>query len=423
MDTTITHMLKQLFSRDDVLGWARMVGAVVRLRDIHPADLACALVASALGDEERSIATARRQFDRLTGFMPEESSFYDRFKPGLAAMMKLLWLRALSHCKRKQRRRLARLLGVGIKDLRVIDGTQVSLPARASETYPSTHKVLGGFKLTATLSLVNDVLVSARLTDARQHDRKAFVLGADVKGVLHLFDRGYCDHHLFAEIDLAGGFFLIRLKSSSIPRLRDVRSGVGRKHIGKRLDSELAYRGIVDVDADFNLGHNKSSTFRMISIPVRERRGRRTHTTYVELVTNLSPDRFSAEAIGELYRLRFAVESFFKVLKTVGRFDQIQSEKPEVIEAFAFATLLGVTIAHGVCAAMRTERPNIEPSTHRVAILTLAYLPRLVDALGTVHLRGAIAQFIRALWREGVNPNPGRPYATTRHVVSVEECR
>lgn len=422
MTTTIVHTLQQLFSHDAILEWARTVGALQRLRDIHPADLASALVTCAFGDEERSIASARRQFDRLTGFMPEESSFYDRFNPGFAAMMKLLWLRALAHCKRHQRRRLARVLGVDIKDLRVIDGTQVALPARASQEYPSTHNVLGGFKLTATLSLIDDLLVSARLTDARQHDRKAFVLGDDVQGVLHLFDRGYCDHRLFEAIDRAGGFFLIRLQTSSIPRLRDVRSGVGRKHIGKRLNAEVPLRGIVDVDADFNLGRGQAGTFRMISIPVRQRRDGRTQTTFVELATNLPADRFSAEAVGELYRLRFAVESFFKVLKTVGRFDQVQTEKRAIIEAFAFATLLGVTIAHGVCAAMRAERPHLEPSLHRVALLTIAYLPRLVSAMGTDELQVAIAQFARALWREGINPNPGRRYATTRHIISVEKC-
>jgi IS4 transposase len=422
MDTTIEHTLRQLFSRDEIERWARITGAVVRLRDVHPADLAAALVACVLGDEERSVATARRQFDRISGFMPEESSFYDRFTPGLAALMKLLWLRALAHCKRKQRRRLARLLGVGIDDLRVIDATQVKLPARARENYPSTHKIRGGFKLTATLSLVDDLLVSARLTDARQHDRKAFQLSDDIKGVLHLFDRGYCDHRLFDDIDRAGGFFLIRLKSSSIPRLREVRSGIGRRHIGARLDAEVPYRGIVDVDADFNLGGGKARIFRMVSIPVRHRKNGRTHTTYVELVTNLPVDRFSAEAIGELYRLRYAVETFFKILKTVGRFDQVQSEKQAVIETFAFATLLGVTIAHGVCAAMRTERPRVEPSPFRVAIVTLGYLPRLVKAMHSGNLPEVMVHFVQALWREGVNPNPGRPYATSRHIASVEKC-
>jgi putative transposase len=422
MDTTIENTLRQIFSRDEVLNWARTTGAVERLRDVHPADLAAALVSCVLGDEERSIATARRQFNRISGLMPEESSFYDRFNSGLAALMKFLWLRALAHCKRGQRRRLARVLGVGIDDLRVVDATQAKLPARARETYPSTHMVRGGFKLTATLSLVQDVLVSARLTDARQHDRKAFRLGDDVQGVLHLFDRGYCDHHLFDDIDRAGGFFLVRLKGSSIPRLRGVRSGLGRKHIGQRLDDALPYRGIVDVDADFNLGGGKARTFRMVSIPVRCRKKGRMRTTYVEFVTNLTAERFSAEAIGELYRLRYAVETFFKILKTVGRFDQIQSEKPAIVEAFAFATLLGVTIAHGVCAAMRTERPRIEPSPFRVALVTLGYLPSLIRALQTDNLDTILAQFIRALWREGVNPNPGRPYATTRHVVSVEKC-
>jgi len=423
MDTTIVHLLTQLFPRDAVLDWARSTGAVRRLRDIHPADLVCALVSGAMGDEERSIATIRRMFDRIAGFMPEESSFYTRFNEGLALLMRLLWLRALSRANRTQRKRLARVLGVKVKDLRVVDATQASLPSWARDEFPSTHKVLGGFKLTATMSLLDELLVSAHLTDARRHDRKAFELPEDIQGVLYLFDRGYCDHQLFHQIAKSGGFFLGRLKSSSVPRLTRVRSGLGKAHIGERLDSFLPYRGIVDVDAEFNIGGGRTATFRMVSVPVRQRISGRTRTTYVDLVTNLSPTRFSAAAIGEMYRLRFAVETLFKILKTVGRLDQLRSGNRPVIEAFAFAALLGMTLAHSVCAAMREKRPDIEPSPHRVALLTLAYLPRFLAVLGTKALAGVVEQFINALWREGRNPNPGRRYATSRHIISVEKSR
>jgi len=76
MTTTLAHIFKSVLNRSVVLAQAYERGAVKRPRDINPADFALAVVACALGDEDRSLATARRLFDRLAGFMPEESSFY-----------------------------------------------------------------------------------------------------------------------------------------------------------------------------------------------------------------------------------------------------------------------------------------------------------------------------------------------------------
>ena len=103
MITTMTDLFASIFQHDDVLEWARELGALKRLRDIHPADLCLAITHCAMGDETRSIATARRAFFTLTGFMPEESSFYDRFNEGSVALMKRLFERAVAAGSFEQR--------------------------------------------------------------------------------------------------------------------------------------------------------------------------------------------------------------------------------------------------------------------------------------------------------------------------------
>ena len=123
MDTTLQQMFANTFDRNDVLGQARQVGAVRRLRDIHPADLGLSLVHCAMGDETRSIATARRAYFNITGHMPEESSFYDRFTPGQVALMKGMFERALASATREHRAALAgALAGSGLIDVEAIDG-------------------------------------------------------------------------------------------------------------------------------------------------------------------------------------------------------------------------------------------------------------------------------------------------------------
>jgi hypothetical protein len=92
-----------------------------------------------------------------------------------------------------------------------------------------------------------------------------------------------------------------------------------------------------------------------------------------------------------------------------------------VIRAFIAATLVGWALTQVICAAMRAERRHCEPSEYRVFALLLANLGNLVAAAagGRRVLRDRLAAFRTALWREGVNPNPGRPYARERHLAGV----
>ena len=99
----------------------------------------------------------------------------------------------------------------------------------------------------------------------------------------------------------------------------------------------------------------------------------------------------------------------------VGRLDHLQSANPNVIHTFIYATLLGMVLAHDICALMRRCRPDIEPSQYRVTTLLLIFLPSIISALGTRRQSAILRAFESALWREGVNPNPGRPYRSTTY--------
>jgi hypothetical protein len=409
-----------LFDRDFVLDAARRVGAVERMRELHPLDVLLSVVCCALGDEHRSIASARRLLFQSTGYMPEESSFYDRLNPGMVNLTWILWLRALAKANRACRRRVARALGLHVRDVRAVDASQVTLPKRAiDQGFPSTNSRHGGFKLTVTLSLLEEFITRIRVTDARQHDRKAFQLDQDVSGVLYLMDRGYSDHRLFADIDMQGGFFLTRLKSSSEPTVRRIHSGLEPKDIGQPLKRQLPEQGVVDVECTFKVGKNQLRRFRVIGMKVEVKRGGRRTTSDLWLVTNLPSEQVSAEVVAQMYRLRWNVENLFRVLKTVGRLDQVNSGNPSVVGVFTMATLLGLALAQAVCAAMRRERPKVEPSLARVFAVLLGQIPGLVATLDTDAFPKRLEQLVGALWREGVNPNPGRPYAWQEHLASV----
>ncbi len=68
MDITLALLLTTIFNKELILEQARQFGAMTRLREIHPADFMQSLIVSAMGDEERTIATARRTYGNEIGF-------------------------------------------------------------------------------------------------------------------------------------------------------------------------------------------------------------------------------------------------------------------------------------------------------------------------------------------------------------------
>ena len=425
MLSTLKAMFTRVFSSDTVLAKAKESGAWKRLRSIHPFHFVLALVACAMGDETRSIATARRKFRKISGFMPEESSFYDRFTDATVVWLRGLFLQALEAATLERRAALAELFdGTDIVDILSIDATQIALPAGAEEDYPSTTPGQGGFKLTATLSVLYQRIREITLTDAKQHDSKALRPLTQVSGLLLLLDRGYASIRRFFTIDRGHGYFATPLKSNWPGTIERIRSGLGQRHVGKPLDDNRPYKGTVDLDVSFRLSKSRRVTFRVVCVSGwRRLPDGGSEVVDIWLLTNLSPEQFSAEDVSSLYRYRFEIEQLFRVLKTVGRLDQLNSSKPEVFESFMYATLLGMVLSHDICAQMRRTRPQVEPSPHRVTALVLGALPKILRALGTPEVLTVLASFERALWREGVNPNPGRPYTGTKYACDMRKRR
>lgn len=422
---TLIDLFKETFKHSRVLEWAREVGAVKRLRAIHPLDFCMAIVHCAMGDEERSIATARRQLGEITHFTPEESSFYDRFNDAMVALMRRMFGELLDRLSSVQRDVVAAALGGSrIIDILAADATQMLLPASAADVLPSTDDNHGGLKLTAVLSVMYQRLNEVVLSTARTHDRKGLRLPRWMHDLLYLFDRGYSDFRLFATIEDRKGLFITKMKKSFNPVITAIRSGLGQAHIGARLTAGLPFRGVVDVDAAFKVRGQGTRVFRVIRIivdgPYRNGRHERIE---VWLVTNLSPEQFTAEQVAVLYRLRWEVEILFRTLKSVGRLDQLRSANLAVLQVFICATLIGMLLAHEVCAQMRRTCPGREPSPYRVAALVLVWLPSIVLSLGTARQHKVMTAFESALWREGTNPNPGRPYMAVKYAKELLDRR
>lgn len=425
MLSIIIKSFKTLFGCDYVLQMARETKAIKRLRDVHPLDFCVALIASASGDEYRSIATARRKFQKISHVFLEESSFYQHFNDGMVKLLRQLFSQALNMIPEMQHSALVEALGgKGIVDLLVMDASQVLLNKKAAAVLPSTSEEHGGFKLTVTMSLMLQTIQRVVVSAARPHDSQFVKLDRWMHGQLMLFDRGYFAYDFFQQIIERKGFFVSRFKTNSRPVISAIRSGLGKTHLGQKWSLDLPFRGLVDLDVEAKTKSGETVKLRLVRTHVASMRQDNNDVPVdAWLVTNLSFEKFSANDIGVLYRMRWAIEILFRQLKTVGRLDQLNSEKMPVIMSFLYATLIAALLSREICAQMRKNRPTHEPSEQRVMQMLVANLPELVAALPTKSTRckrRVFEYFEQALWREGLNPNPGRKNMTIHYAELIK---
>lgn len=183
------------------------------------------------------------------------------------------------------------------KDFRIIDSTTIGLCLQTYK-WAEFRKTKAGVKLHFRLAYIDHETVVPEkviLTPAKKNDRTQLDALVDEIGLTYVFDRGYLDYAKFDDYCDRGIFFVTRskkntvihpLESFALPTdsgiLTDEMVVVGTPQ--KRMENPL--RLIHSVDSQGNL---------------------------VAILTN----RFdlSADEIGQIYRERWAIETFFKWMK------------------------------------------------------------------------------------------------------------
>jgi hypothetical protein len=181
-----------------------------------------------------------------------------------------------------------------------------------------------GVRLHLRFNLIEGKPQDARVREGKSCERQA-LRDLLVPGQINVGDRYYGeDYRLFAEIDQASAFFVIRIKDSAIIHVEeelaisaeDRESGVVR-HAWVRLGAR----------------ENKRSTrVRLVEI--------RTPDQHILLVTNLRVEKASATLIGLIYRKRWAIELFFRWIKCILGCRHLFAESPEGVAIQLYLALI-----------------------------------------------------------------------------------
>jgi hypothetical protein len=105
---------------------------------------------------------------------------------------------------------------------------------------------------------------------------------------------------------------------------------------------------------------------------------------YHRYVTNIPIDWIPAEHIRDAYRLRWEVETFYKLAKSGAALDELPSVQPHIVRAMVIAALFRVTTA----TMLRARHGHKIPAGRRVN--PIAWVRHVIASLGAVSAALAI---------------------------------
>lgn len=341
--------LRELAAPEEIIEAACRLGAIQRQRKVDLPALVEATVAAVLPTPGVQ-TTAFANYIALTGQQLAPSTFYERFSPAFAQLMREVALRAVEGVRRVAPEDKG-LNDYGVllehfKDVQVADATSQLLKRLARHWAPSTHQDRpAGIKWHAVVSLRDGLPVADRLTEQRVQDTRALPDEALQPGTLTLMDLGYVDTARFIAADARGAHYLTRLKTSHNPCVVRVHVGRGERQRvrGMRLDDALTQgvlrddAGALDVDVQLEKGGEKALA-RVCALLAPD-------GDFHWYLTNVPRDVLGPDDVAAAYRVRWYVELLFKQLKSGAGLKAIQASRPGAVMALLYAKVTALALA------------------------------------------------------------------------------
>ena len=402
---------------------ARLSGLVQRRRKVEPMALFWTIVLGFGAGRERTLAGLRRAYQRSTGATLVPSAFYDRFTKSLAVFFRYVVEELLEQVQETEVSFRGTLQS--FRDVIATDSTLVKVHDLLERRYPAcrTNHTRAAAKLHVVMSVKGQGPRSVKVTSGRQHDGPVFRVGRWVRDRLLVFDLGYFRYQLFDCIDRHGGYFISRLKENANPRITaTLQQGRSVPLVEQRLRDVIARlkRDVLDLEVEVAfrrreyLGRQSGARRRLRLVGVRNADTGRYHL----YVTNIPPDRLTAEQVARVYTSRWQIELLFKEMKSYYRLGDIPSRKPHIVEALLYATLTTLVVSrrllHAVREALR-QRQRVVPEGRWAAIFTAVSSVILDLILAPAHLSREAAKCIeRMLLHEAIDPNLSRQLLLAR---------
>ena len=183
------------------------------------------------------------------------------------------------------------------------------------------------------------------------------------KPFLVTMDRGYTAIPAFLRMIDSKIYFVARLKSSDFKAEQEALSSDDENVLIQLTKiRQQHYKGTADEEL---VTSRDSFNLRMVRVWLDEDK-----TEYEILATNLSREQFSTDCFGELYHLRWRIETAFQVLKDRLQMENFTGTKPLLLEQDIYSTIYVSNIAEDVARDIEKEQSDHLKNDykHRMAV-------------------------------------------------------
>lgn len=363
-----------------------------RKRIIKPFELVMSLI-TALGDKSvNTVTDLHRYFVKLTETDVQYKPFHNQLsKPEFSQLMKSLVDVALNEWQQQ-------ILGteVTLSDFKRIilqDGSSFAVHDSLKDTFKGRFTKISPAAIEVHVSW--DVLQGYPEEISVSPDSQAeYDFLPDAKSLvdtLFLADRGYFKLSYLESIDTAGGFYVVRAKTTVNPTVVAAfnRHGNALKRFSqkKQKDVKKHIRRSVIVDMDVE----GKTNYRLIASWPKGK----SEPTY--WATNLNREKFSAEAVIKLYSLRWQIELLFKEWKSYCNLQKFNTRKASMMEGLVWASLLTLLVKRRIGMSVQ-QLAGIELSTFMVAKNTQGWFYQLMESI----TQGVISTLNKA-WQKTIS--------------------
>lgn len=270
--------------------------------------------------------------------------------------------------------------------LTVVDGSILpALPRMAWALWlPENHN---GVKLHLHLEVLKEAPVRADFTLGKEQDRTHF-RGQLEANRLYVLDRGFYDYTLMQKIVDADSSFVMRLNRDAAYEVMEE-----RQLSDQAREAGVVWDRIVRMGSSNKVRKKMSEPVHLIKIhvPAKEPRGLRYQTkkVYSKTKRRVKPGRaydllvatnlleLEPDLIGLIYRHRWKVEIFFRILKSLLGCRHFVSESPEGVAIQVYCAL--------IAALLLAEHTGRRPNKRAYEIMTM-YLAGWCTAQETIRL-------------------------------------
>jgi len=380
----VAELFRDTLAPDAIEEVGRRSGLIRRRRMVTGTSLFWALMMALGGQRVEYISDVLRTMNAWQGWALRYKPFWNRLATKAFVAFTEDLFRKLSRelTKRVMSRTHGNVVAM-FSDIRIDDGSSFAVADGLKRVFPGrfTKVKPAAVELHAHMSVMSDQLLSVSLAPDKEAERKFLPPPhALPRRSLSLRDRGYVDLEYFAQLDEAEAYLICRAKRDINPTIVEVLDGLPRRlrrrWIGRPLDALRAkkLRQNLDLLVAWQRPDGTALTLRLCVRYVPEKR------SWTWLLTNLPHAMVDAEAVGQLYRLRWQIELLFKDWKSYANLHAFQTQHASIAEGFIWASLCAALLKRSLVHWAQLCSPTLGRVSTRLAAISGPQLMPLLAA-------------------------------------------